>query len=757
MKLTTPLPMPAMCRQRSRRKIPKHLLLESEAKKRSWPKYVMLLLSLPLLLLLFALADLASADEDYRWQNDFNELGGELFFKDAAGRKAAALHLGSDFNVQVNGMVAEITLQQRFKNQGNEWLEAVYVFPLDEQAAISAMQMRIGERLIKGKIAEKQAARKQYQLAKKQGKKAALSEQQRANLFTQRVANIAPGETIEVELKVVQAVSLRDKAELGGMQFSLRIPTTLTPRFIPGAQVKAHPQEQQVKLDSHGWAQATDQVADADEITPPMLTQVGDNDIVNPMSLELTLDAGLPLASVSSPSHRLSLNKSAEQHHITLANGVAAMNRDFILEWSPIPSVQPRAALFRQSKEQSDFAMLMLLPPQTLSAALPREVIYIIDTSGSMDGESIIQAKAALKTAIQQMNDGERFNIIEFNSNYSLFASQPLQMNMHNRMQALDFVAGLHSGGGTQMLPALREALQTEAQEGFLKQVVFITDGSVGNETELFREIHKLLGDSRLFTVGIGSAPNGFFMRKVAEFGRGSYRYISRLNQVEEEMELLFKQLSAPVLRDIEVQWPEHLTVSALPERIADLYMGEALQLHAKLTEMNASAVMDGNVVIKGQLATGPWQQSIPLAALADKEHSGLSNLWGRKKIAALEDEKTLGRDPKLVRAEVLKIALAEQLLSPYTSFIAVEEKISRPVNAVSDSVAVPNQMPKGSAKPAAAVKQQLAMAYPKTASGWQAKLSQSISMLLMLLVAFCLYRVALGSATRPDHANVAA
>ena len=142
---------------------------------------------------------------------------------------------------------------------------------------------------------------------------------------------------------------------------------------------------------------------------------------------------------------------------------------------------------------------------------------------------------------------------------------------------------------------------------------------------------------------------------------------------------------------------------------------------------------------------------------MADKEHSGLSNLWGRKKIAALEDEKTLGRDPKLVRAEVLKIALAEQLLSPYTSFIAVEEKISRPVNAVSDSVAVPNQKPRGSAKPAAAVKQQLAMAYPKTASGWQARLSQSISMLLMLLVAFCLYRVALGGAARPDHANVAA
>lgn len=755
MKLTTPLPLPGTCRQSVRReKIPKYLLLEPQRKRRNWLKYLLLLLSLPLVLVMLALADMAKADEDYHWQQASREQGGELFFRDKAGRKAPALHLGSDIHVDINGMVAEIRLQQRFKNQGTQWLEAVYVFPLDDQAAISAMQMRIGERLIKGKIAEKKAARKQYQLAKKRGQKAALSEQQRANLFTQRVANIAPGETVEVELTVVQSVKLQDMAELGGLQFKLRIPTTLTPRFIPGEPIPS----QDLQLDQHGWAQATKSVPDAAKITPPMINSA---DIINPMSLQLVLDAGLPLASVESPSHKLLVQKSADEHRISLANGVVAMDRDFILQWSPNPSNQPRAALFRQSKEQSDFAMLMMLPPQNLLAPLPREVIYIIDTSGSMDGESIIQAKAALASAIRQMNDGERFNIIEFNSNFSLFSSQAVDMNMHNRMQALDFVSALQSGGGTKMLPALQEALKNKPQEGFLKQVVFITDGSVGNETELFREINKLLGDSRLFTVGIGSAPNGFFMRKAAEFGRGSHRYISRLDQVSKEIGMLFKQLSAPVLRDVKITWPEHLKVQALPSRIADLYMGEALLIQAKLSDKNASEIIGGNVVVQGQLATGPWQQSIPLGALADSQHKGLSNLWGRKKIAELEDEKTLGRNPEEVKQAVLRVALAEQLLSPYTSFIAVEEKVSRPLNASMASKAVANQTPKGSvkknavkAKNSAQVQQKLAMAYPKTALGWQAKLYQSVCLLLSLLFMWAVYTMKLRHAFGSGKAN---
>ncbi|GAA6150742.1 marine proteobacterial sortase target protein [Pseudoteredinibacter isoporae] len=725
-----------LCRQRFRRgRIPKHLLLESPVKSRRWRQYILGVLLLPLLVLFIAFADSVRAEDDYQWQTRHQEKGGDLFFLDDSGRRAPALHMSSDFNVEINGMVAEITLQQRFKNQGKQWLEAVYVFPMDEQAAIGAMQMRVGDRLIKGKIKEKKAARKQYQLARKRGQKAALSEQQRANLFTQRVANIAPGEEIEVELKVVQSVNLRDFPEQGGLQFSLRIPSTLTPRYMPGQVLRNPSTPSELKLDHHGWAQATTQVPDASDISPPM---VASNEIVNPMSLHISLDAGLPLARVESPSHKLSVRKLDKRHQIGLANGVAAMDRDVILQWSPNPSSQPRAALFRQSKEQNDYAMVMLLPPQTLASAIPREVIFIIDTSGSMDGESIIQAKAALSTAIQQMGDGNRFNIIEFNSNYRMFSSNPLFMNQRNRQQALDFVASLHSGGGTEMLPALREALQGKPVEGFLKQVVFITDGSVGNEAELFREIHKLLGDSRLFTVGIGSAPNGFFMRKAAEFGRGSHRYISRLDQVEDEMGHLFSQLAAPVLRDVRIQWPEHLKVNALPENISDLYMGEAVLIQAKLTEKNASQVMDGNVIIRGQLAAQAWQQTISLAALADRQHRGLSNLWGRKKIAQLEDEKTLGRDPSAVKAEVLKIALAEQLLSPYTSFIAVEEKISRPMTAVSDRVAVPNQLPKGSAKPAVAkVQQKTAMAYPKTALGWELKLYQSLLMLLLCALVY--------------------
>ncbi|MCV6613962.1 MAG: marine proteobacterial sortase target protein, partial [Cellvibrionaceae bacterium] len=287
---------------------------------------------------------------------------------------------------------------------------------------------------------------------------------------------------------------------------------------------------------------------------------------------------------------------------------------------------------------------------------------------------------------------------------------------------AVNFVRGLEAGGGTDMLPALKDALAQEPSPGFIKQVVFITDGSVGNEAQLFAEIHQRLGDARLFTVGIGSAPNGFFMRKAAQFGRGSYSYIGDIGQLKTEMAELFAKLERPVLRDIKVQWPKHLQVEMWPENIPDLYLGEPLRILAKLSDKNASDTMAGKIVIEGDLGGGRWRQSLDLAGAGQKQHPGVATLWGREKIEALLDQKIMGRDEALVRKDVLAVALRQQLLSPYTSFVAVEQKPARPAQQKLTSEAVPNAMPKGNT-----------MAFPSTASLWQAQLLLALLPLLLL------------------------
>ncbi len=674
------------------------------------------LLAATLVLLLLWSVDGRAAVSTGGEEPGLDSLGsGQMLLQDETpGHYTPALLQYSKVHFDISGMIATVELEQSFRNDTGRALEGVYAFPLPDTAAVRYMEMVVGQRRIVGKVRERAQAREIYSAARAAGKKASLVEQQRPNLFTNRVANIGAGETVTVRLEYVQQIAF------AGGEFSLRFPTTLTPRYMPGVAVGKLPQGvEPPPLAVHtyqGWAEPTDQVPDADAISPLQFPQEGDERApLNPLEVSIRLDMGMPLARVEAPYHDIALARRAGVYSINLASGVTEMDRDFVLTWRPVSGATPSAALFTEAVDGEYFGLLMVLPPapERVASPPPREIIFVVDTSGSMGGVAIAQARDSLSRALGELRPEDRFNIIEFNSIHRVLYRRPMPATAHHVQQAREFVRLLQAGGGTEMLPALRAALDPPpdgdafVEQLSLRQVIFITDGAVGNELALFQEISARLGDTRLFTVGIGSAPNSWFMREAARFGRGSHTHIGTLEEVGDKMAALFEQLSRPAAVDLAVSWP--LPVEAWPERLPDLYLGEPLLV---AVSFGASAPV-GEVRVSGDTGGKAWSQVIVLSAgadpLRDGPHKGVATLWARQKISGLLDQKILGRGEEAVRAQVLSVALRHQLLSPYTSFVAVEELVSVPPGERADTVPVPNTRPRGQAPQT--------FAYPRTAT----------------------------------------
>ncbi|NOQ79039.1 MAG: marine proteobacterial sortase target protein, partial [Gammaproteobacteria bacterium] len=486
-----------------------------------------------------------------------------LFQTDNKHYYQPALLLKTDMSMEVNGMVAKVNVKQHFKNTSDQWVEGTYVFPLPENAAVNKMQIQIGERIIKGTIKEKKEARIIYQQARAAGKQASLVEQERPNLFTNSISNIAPDTEIIIEITYLQKVNY-NKGE-----FELRFPMTITPRYIPGKIASVELGQQDLSINqANGWAMNTDQVPDAQRITPPMISAANssaDNNkqLTNPIHISGSINLSMPLKSISSLYHAININPKSNQYDFSLKSPQVSMDRDFVLTWRPMMGQEPKAALFTETIKSNDsdenYLMLMLMPPQFLpdENRLPREMIFVIDTSGSMSGTSIRQAKSGLSYALSHLSKQDRFNIVEFNSQTQTLFSQSVMASKTNINHAQNFVSALDAGGGTEMAPALTTALQDNIPQGFLRQVVFMTDGSVGNEQQLFSIIHQHLKEARLFTIGIGAAPNSYFMRKAAQFGRGTFTYIASVSEVQQKMSDLFNKLESPVLSHLSVVWPQ--------------------------------------------------------------------------------------------------------------------------------------------------------------------------------------------------------
>lgn len=610
--------------------------------------------------------------------------GSLLLRTDTPGQYTPSLALNTDVNMQVSGMVARVKVNQQFRNEGAEWAEGIYVFPLPENAAVDRMRLRIGERVIEGQIKERKQAKKIYQQAKRAGKRASLVEQERPNMFTTSVANIAPGEKVTVEIEYLQTLAYADN------KFSLRFPLAITPRYIPGMPV---PQTSEVvSFRSSGWARNTTQVPDAQRITPPVAT--ADEHLINPVSISIDLAPGFQLAALTSSYHQINTQQDGTgDFHINLAEGSVPADRDFELVWKPEAHEAPVAAMFRQRYQDEDYALLMVMPPDITNMKQPttaREFIFVIDVSGSMNGDSIAQAKAALKLALERLSARDRFNIIWFNHGYgSLFPDARIATPMRVA-HAEHFVERLRASGGTEMLPALKRALTIRNEFNALRQVIFLTDGAVGNEDQLFQAINTHLGNSRLFTIGIGSAPNSYFMRKAAQRGRGTFTYIGDTGEVLEKIEPLLIKLSQPALTDLKLVLPDNTVIETLPDPLPDLYLGEPVVLAMKADQL------PDNLQLQGRFGAMPWSTQVNLSGGQQRE--GIAIVWAWRKIASLMDQRLGARDQvsrDRLRDEVLQLALTHHLVSKFTSLVAVDVTPVRKAEPLV-SHAMKTQLPKG-------------------------------------------------------------
>ena len=539
---------------------------------------------------------------------------GKLFVRTLPGGELiAAPLLSTEVKIAVSGLVARAQVRQSFRNAGTDWVEGVYVFPLPENSAVDRLRLRIGERTVEGRIAEREAAQREYTAARNEGRRVGLVEQERPNMFTTSIANIGPSETIVVEIEY------QDTPRFDHGAFELRFPLVVGPRYIPGNPLVAS---------TRGWAGVTDLVADADRITPPVRDPAEGPG--NPVTIEVTLDAGMALAEVRSATHRIVVTPAEQNRmHVRLADETVPADRDFELTWAPAVGTAPRAGLFVEHRDGESHLLLMIVPPDRPAPevrTLPREAIFIIDTSGSMAGTSIVQAKAALRLALDRLSPRDRFNIIEFNSTASaLFGSAQLA-DAEALRKARNFVDGLRANGGTEMRAALDLALDGRRDPGRIRQIVFLTDGLVGNEAALFPKIVEGLGDSRLFTVGIGSAPNQWFMTRGARAGRGTFTNISRIEEVERRMSALFEKLEKPVLTDLAARWPAGVTVEGYPDPLPDLYAGEPVVIAAKPPP---GGLPVGTVVtLTGRFGSEAWSESLSLDhhAEADRKSTRLNS-----------------------------------------------------------------------------------------------------------------------------------
>ncbi len=572
--------------------------------------------------------------------------------------------LDTKVQMDITGTINRTKLSQTFVNPSNEWVEGVYVFPLPTNSAVDHLTMHIGKRTIEGQIKESKEAKRIYTKAKQAGKKASLIEQQRPNIFTTNVANIAPGESITISIEYQQIVSIDND------KFSIRFPMTIGKRYIPGTAIAT-------PAASVGISPNTHRVKDASKITPPISQNVD-----RPISIAINLKAGFNTASVNASYHDISVvDIDTLTKHITLDNtkGDNQADRDFELVWQANNSLTPELALFTQQQGDDHYLMLMATPPADKAFKqfnTPRELIFIIDSSGSMMGASMIQASKALVQAINRLKPTDRFNIIDFDSGFDpLFDSAMPAISM-NKKHGIRFANNLDASGGTEPLEAIKFALNSRDShtDDYLRQIVFLTDGQVGNEDEIFRSVRQNIDDDRMFTIGIGSAPNSHLMTKLAKYGKGAYTFIGDIAEVKDKMTELFDKLESPAMTDININFPMNINAEQALGSISDLYKGEVITAVYKLN------AIPNKLSISGNTANGVFTKDIHITA--SNNTTGIDVLWARRKIDQLMNQyraqyRRVDRDR--VQADITNIALDHHLVSKFTSLVAVDITPAKP------------------------------------------------------------------------------
>ncbi len=560
--------------------------------------------------------------------------GGEMVIRSGGLDRSIPIH-SSEVELQVTGMLVHGRTTQTFVNPTDRVIEAVYRFPLPERATIHAMEMRIGSRRIVSVVREKEEADRVYRAAMAEGKKAAKVDQDRPNLFTTKAANINPGEMVVVVLEYLQELEWEDG------RFRLVYPLTFTPR-CGGTDSLA---EDRVALEA--W-------------TAPHV------------KLTVRLDAGFPLGDVESTSHPVTSRYEESSLVVESPGDGLVANRDFILEWAPAVGRLPALASFVEPLDDGRYAMLMLLPPagETPQApGIPTDTLFVLDISGSMEGPSIAAAKRSLATFLRGLNPGDRFRILLFNDETQWLVGESVYADGATVEQVCDRLDRVEAGGGTDIEGALVEGLAVFAGDGerLHPRIVFLTDGAVSNEDQLFRRVTSGLGNVRLHVLGIGAAPNRYLMKKMAGFGRGVCSFIPDSSDAEDRIQRFLERLARPVMADLHLEWPG-CPLEAYPAPLPDLYLGQPMIISARLPDGCESGAP---AVLRGRLAGGEIR--IP-SAPGDGPATGVGTRWARARIDELMDSRFEGSPEETVRTQVIEVALGFGLVTRYTSMVAAEE-----------------------------------------------------------------------------------
>lgn len=584
----------------------------------------------------------------------------------AVGKKGAELGACPLKNTKVvtdiSGFLARVKVVQEFENNFAEPIEAVYVFPLSQTGAVDDMTMLVGARRIRAKILKREEARQTYETAKSEGKTASLLDQERPNVFTQSVANILPGEKITVEISYVETLKYEDGA------YEFVFPMTVGPRYNPAS------------------------VKDAARISPPVAKTRAGHDV----SLEINLDAGIPIEEIRSRSHEITETRAgANAVKIVLKNEKTIPNKDFILRYD-VTGKRIEDAVLTHRDARGGFFSLILQPPDKFAAedVTPKEIVFVLDTSGSMNGFPIEKAKEAMKLSLDGLYPNDTFNLITFAGDTAVLFDEPVPATRANLDRAQAFLATREGGGGTEMMKAIKTALEPSDSQTHLRIVCFMTDGYVGNEGEIIAEIQKHK-NARVFSFGIGSSVNRFLLDKMAEEGRGEVEYVTFDDDGSRAARKFHERVRTPLLTDVSVDWNNLPVADIYPKRIADLFSAKPVILHGRYTKGAG-----GTIKLRGKVGGQDYVREIPVVLPESESKNGvLATLWARTRIDDLTKKDYKGAAEGNALAEVQQtitnIGLEYRLLTQFTSFVAVEERVVNQ-NGKPTRVDVPVELPQG-------------------------------------------------------------
>jgi Ca-activated chloride channel family protein len=555
----------------------------------------------------------------------------------------------TNVDVAISGVIADVRVRQTYRNEGTRAINATYVFPASTRAAVYGMQMRIRDEIITARIKEREAAKEEFETAKKEGKSASLLEQDRPNVFTMNLANIMPQDQIVIELRYTELLIQTDGV------YEFVYPTVVGPRYRSAS--------------------------DSEDGGKPKYTS--GNQPASTLNISTRISAGLPIRELACPSHQIAPEwKSPATAQLSLNEPDAFQgNRDFILKYR-LSGDQINSGLLLFQGEDENFFLYMAQPPQAVKTEEipPREYIFVVDVSGSMSGFPLETAKGLLQELIGNLRPTDYFNVVLFSGDSTVLSEQPLQANLENTARAMDLIDQQRGAGGTELLEAMKRAMNLPHQAGVSRSLVMVTDGYISAEKDTFDYIRDNLGQANIFSFGIGSSVNRYLIEGVAKAGMGEPFVITNETEAKVIAAKFREYIQNPLLTDVQVKANEFDVYDVQPKSLPDMFARRPIILFGKWR-----GPVQGTFELTGTTGLGAYSSSLDVSSVQpDEANRAIRYLWARSKIAELSDYGSSNIGDEQVK-EITGLGLKYNLLTQYTSFIAVREKIVNPNGDASD------------------------------------------------------------------------